>query len=230
MSFRQPSIGAAALLLLALGGCSGDDGAGNNSVDEILTEPLSSSESSGAEVVDSGGDLALATEGTTPMAEREAVLGFLNKRNGETRDITLKPGQALRVGEDVVVRLRACERTAPWESQELTGAFVQLDVRDYEGNWSRAFSGWLYKERPSLNVIQHGIYDVWPKSCAMTFPETGPDTVSAESVAKSSARTPSRSSASNTPAPSPSPTATPGSPSTAASPAVPSSADSSSER
>ena len=65
--------------------------------------------------------------GVTPMAERVAVLGLLNKRNGIVRDITLKPGQAIRVG-DVIVRLRACETTAPWENEQLTGAFVQLDV------------------------------------------------------------------------------------------------------
>ena len=61
------------------------------------------------------------------MAERVAVLGFLNKRNGLSRDLTLKPGQAIRV-DDVIVRLRACETTAPWEIQQLTGAFVQVDV------------------------------------------------------------------------------------------------------
>ncbi len=107
--------------------------------------------------------------GVTPMAERVAVLGLLNKRNGIVRDLTLKPGQAIRV-KDVVVRLRACETTAPWESQKLTGAFVQVDVQRPDENWNRVFSGWLYKESPSLNVVEHPVYDVWPKSCAMSFP------------------------------------------------------------
>ena len=62
------------------------------------------------------------------MAERVAVIGLLNKRNGIVRDLTLRPGQAMRVS-DAVVRLRACETTAPWENQRLTGAFVQLDVQ-----------------------------------------------------------------------------------------------------
>ena len=31
--------------------------------------------------------------GATPMAERVAVLGVLNKRNGDTRDVTMKPGR-----------------------------------------------------------------------------------------------------------------------------------------
>ena len=55
--------------------------------------------------------------GTTPVAERVAVLGLLNKRNGLQRDLTLRPGQAVRVG-DVIVRLRNCETTAPWENQQ----------------------------------------------------------------------------------------------------------------
>ena len=108
--------------------------------------------------------------GVTPMGERIAVLGLLNKRNGIVRDITLKPGQAIRF-RDAVVRLRACDATAPWENERLTGAFVQLDVEQPGGGWKRVFSGWLYKESPSLNVVEHPVYDVWPKSCAMKWPD-----------------------------------------------------------
>ncbi len=122
----------------------------------------------------------------TPMAERVAVIGLLNKRNGVERDLTMKPGQALRVG-DVVVRLRACETTAPWEAEPLTGAFVQMDVQGRDRRWRRAFSGWLYKESPSLNVVEHPIYDVWPKSCTMTHPDIGPDTVLATSIGSGAA-------------------------------------------
>ena len=107
--------------------------------------------------------------GVTPMAERVAVLGLLNKRNGIVRDLTLKPGQAMRV-KDVTVRLKACETSPPWEQERLTGAFVQVDVRRPDGQWVRRFSGWLYKESPSLNVVEDPVYDVWPKSCAMSWP------------------------------------------------------------
>jgi hypothetical protein len=110
-----------------------------------------------------------AQAGVTPMAQRVAVLGLLNKRNGIVKDITLRPGQAVRF-RDAIVRLSACETTAPWESEALTGAFVQLDVVRSDGRWQRVFSGWLYKESPSLNVVEHPVYDVWPKSCAMTYP------------------------------------------------------------
>jgi hypothetical protein len=107
--------------------------------------------------------------GVTPMAQRVAVLGILNKRNGIVKDIALHPGQSAR-WKDVIVRLRACEATAPWEEEKLTGAFVQVDVQGADKAWRRVFSGWLYKESPSLNVVEHPVYDVWPKSCAMTYP------------------------------------------------------------
>lgn len=127
------------------------------------------------ETVDTG--TAALANGGTPMAQRVAVIGLLNKRNGDTREVMLKPGQATRMG-DVVLRLRACEQTAPWEQEQLTGAFVQVVVRGVDKHWRRVFSGWLYKERPALNAVQHPIYDVWTKSCAMTFPAAGPDTTS----------------------------------------------------
>ncbi len=160
--------------------------------------------------------VAAMAPGTTPMADRTAVLGLLNKRNGISQSLTLKPGQAVRAG-DVIVRLRACEITAPWETQKLTGAFVQLDVRDPQGQFHRVFSGWLYKETPSLNVVEHPVY-VWPKSCAMTHPEAEGSTVRAEPAASS------RSSAANSP-PRSSPARTP----PATSPPVPSRPDKAAE-
>ena len=110
--------------------------------------------------------------GVTPMAQRVAVLGILNKRNGIVQNVTLRPGQSVR-WKDAIVRLRACEKTAPWEEEQLTGAFIQLDVQRPDDSWGRVFSGWVYKESPSLNVVEHPVYDVWPKSCEMTYP-TGP--------------------------------------------------------
>jgi hypothetical protein len=131
--------------------------------------------------------------GVTPMAQRVAVLGVLNKRNGIVRTIALRPGQSAR-WKDMVVRLRACETTAPWEEEQLTGAFVQVDVQRPDRRMQRVFSGWLYKESPSLNVVEHAVYDVWPRSCEMTYP-AGP---AAPAAPATSSR---RSSAANSGAP-----------------------------
>ena len=168
--------GAALLCIAALAACGQEEGGGNEVARNSATpEP---------ETVDIPQTVSAEAPGTTPMRDRVAVVGLLNKRNGLSRDLTLKPGQAVRVG-DVIVRLRACETSAPWEVQRLTGAFVQLDVRNPQGRFQRVFSGWLYKETPSLNVVEHPIYDVWPRSCAMTHPEAGESTVPAASNASS---------------------------------------------
>ena len=126
----------------------------------------------------------------TPMAERVATLGLLNKRNNVSQDIEIKPGESKRFG-DVIVRLSACERTKPWETPKEAGAFVQVLVRTTgdEGEWGKAFSGWLFKNSPSLNVVEHPIYDVWVKDCAMSFPGEGPpisDSASDENEASDS--------------------------------------------
>ncbi len=120
---------------------------------------------------------AAAALGATPMAERVATLGVLNKRNGLSRDLTMKPGQAVRMG-DLVIRLKACDQTEPWEAEQLTGAFVQVIVKNPTGpNWRKVFSGWLFRETPSLNTVEQPVYDVWVRACAMRHPDVGPETV-----------------------------------------------------
>lgn len=115
----------------------------------------------------------------TPMAERVAVVSLLNKRNGQTRDFELKPGESVRFGK-VALFVRACERTAPWETYADQGAFVRVAVRERppgtndSERWRWVFSGWLFKENPAANVMQHPVYDVWVKACKMSFPGEEP--------------------------------------------------------
>ncbi len=162
--WARPVIAGA--MLLALAGCDKD---------EKRNGPAEGLAAQGAAIVSA--DNATQALPGTPMAQRVAVVGLLNKRNGQTRDLVMKPGQAQRVG-DAVVRMRACETTAPWENTPETGAFVQLDVRSAgSGKWYRVFSGWLFRDRPERNVVEHPIYDVWVRECRMTWPETGPDTL-----------------------------------------------------
>ena len=117
----------------------------------------------------------------TPMADRVVRLAALNKRNGQTQEFAARPGETLRFAT-LTVRVRACETTPPWEARQ-TAAYLQIDdlpvqVRTAQAaKPHRVFSGWMFAESPSLNPLEHPLYDVWVRSCTMRFPETGPDTV-----------------------------------------------------
>ena len=152
----------------------------------------------------------------TPVKDRVATLGFLNKRNNITQLITLRSGESRRIG-NAIIKLATCERTAPWEDPSETGAFVQLFVEERATTqeklaWHKVFSGWLYKNAPSLNVVEHPVYDVWVKDCAMKFP--GEEDSPAAAASSSSAAKPSG----KPPAPA-APAAAPDAPAEAAPPA-----------
>ena len=182
MSAARSAALAAAVGLLAVA-AAGCDRAKQDSAPEPQARPSGSA----------GGRQA----GVTPMAERVAVLGVLNKRNGIVRDVALRPGQSAR-WKDLIVRLRACERAAPWEQEPLTGAFIQVDVQRPDDSWGRIFSGWVFRESPSLNVVEHPVYDVWVKNCEMTFP--GGEPAPPAAPATSSSRAPNLGGGSAAPA------------------------------
>ncbi len=157
--------------------------------------------------------IAVENKYGTPVKDRIATLGLLNKRNNEIQTFDLKPGESRRFG-NAVVKLATCEKTLPWERPPETGAFVQLFVEERAKiseplAWHKVFSGWLFRNQPSLNVVEHPVYDVWVKDCAMKFP--GEEENPADFAASSKAAKPSGSDrGSASPAPSASPAAAAG--------------------
>ncbi len=113
---------------------------------------------------------ALGVTAPTPVKDRVLVIGALAKRTGKTQYFTLKPGQYVDF-TGIRIIARTCETTPPWESPTLSGAFLQVNETLRGQPARRVFSGWLYAETPSLNVMEHPRYDVWLKSCTMRFPD-----------------------------------------------------------
>jgi len=178
-----PLAAGAASLLLLLAGCHG-----NQEPDPTASDVPQAVASSGA-----APQSVVESEFGTPLKERVATIGLLNKRNNESQDLVMKPGESRRVG-NVIVKLAACEKAQPWERAQETGAFVQVFVEERAQisdplQWHKVFSGWLFKNSPSLNVVQHPVYDVWVKDCAMKFPgeeENPADFAAAKSAPKAS--------------------------------------------
>jgi hypothetical protein len=154
---------------------------------------------------------AVESEFGTPVKDRVATLGVLNKRNNLTQDLVMKSGESRRIG-NLVVRVATCERSLPWESPPETGAFVQVFVEERPQpseplGWRKVFSGWLFRNSPSLNVVEHPVYDVWVKDCAMKFPGEEEDPAEAAS-SRSAAKPVGKATATPEASPSPTPSVT----------------------
>lgn len=128
-----------------------------------------------------------SVDGPTPLGDRVATIGVLDKLNGNTQAFTLKPGDTARFGR-LTIALKACEATAPWEQPEEHGAFAQVFETTRAGKTQRVFSGWLFANSPALNPFVSKDYDVWVRNCAMRFPDSGPETISASQVGLSSGK------------------------------------------
>ena len=155
----------------------------------------------------------------TPNKDRVVTLGVLNKRNNLTQDLVMKPGEARRIG-NLVVKVATCEKSLPWEQPQEEGAFVQAFVEERRSaadklGWHKVFSGWLFKNSPALNAVEHPVYDVWVKSCAMTFP--GEE----ESASGNAAKSPAKAAGKPSGVPSEAASAAPASPSPAPAAEVP---------
>ena len=172
-----------------------------------------------------GGGPAVESKFGTPVKDRVATLGLLNKRNNVEQDVVLKSGESRRIG-NVFIKLATCEKTLPWEDPPEVGAFVQVFVEQRADAskpfaWVKTFSGWLYKNSPSINLVEHPVYDVWVKDCAMKFPGEEEDAAAAASNAPKAAGSAAAPSA-KTPSPRPSPSASPSKPAAAKPAAAPS--------
>lgn len=197
---RVVALAVPAALLASLGACKGEP------------EPTVQETGIPDAIAQTGGKPAATAvrqdDRGTPLKDRVATIGLLNKRNNLTQDIVMKPGETRRAG-NVVIKLASCERTLPWERPAEEGAFLQVFVEDRATSqealaWHKIFSGWLFKNSPALNVVQHPVYDVWLKKCAMSFPgeEESPEAAASSSSAPKAA---GRASASPAPSPTPSP-------------------------
>ena len=204
MRARGSRISALALTacFLALAGCGGEPEP--EAEDTSVPEALAGMQAGPAQAVQ-GQRIG------TPNKDRVVTLGVLNKRNNLTQDLDMKPGETRRIG-NLVVKVATCEKTLPWEKPQEEGAFVQVFVEDRRTSkeklvWQKVFSGWLFKNSPGLNVVEHPVYDVWVKSCAMSFP--GQDASPASAASSSNAAKPSGSESTPEPNPAPSPAPTP---------------------
>jgi hypothetical protein len=111
-----------------------------------------------AQPAQAGGQVVTAQD---TLAARSVTLRGLDTLNGETRDMTLAPGETARFGQlEIVVETCRVPREAPG-----TDAYAFLRITDLRESQPR-FSGWMFASSPALSALDHPRYDVWVLSCS----------------------------------------------------------------
>lgn len=97
-----------------------------------------------------------------PVPHNRAVLRALDKLTGRLTDIELAIGE-FALFETLVIEASACYKNPETETPE-DAAFLRV-VDTISGQDQGVFSGWMYASSPSLNPMDHAIYDVWVIDC-----------------------------------------------------------------
>jgi hypothetical protein len=98
------------------------------------------------------------------------MLRGLDKITGKPTDIAAPIGKPVHFAT-LTITARYCYSTPASETPE-TSAFIQIDDHRPDQGAKHVFSGWMYASSPSLNGMEHPLYDVWVINCSNGAPNT----------------------------------------------------------
>ncbi|MBR5153175.1 MAG: DUF2155 domain-containing protein [Alphaproteobacteria bacterium] len=88
-----------------------------------------------------------------------AVLRVMNKDAGKVQEVVVAVGSEIQF-EKLFINVRDCKQTDPFDAENYF-AFVEI----FENNKGQIFGGWLNRNEPGQNPLQHPDYDVWLVKC-----------------------------------------------------------------
>ena len=100
------------------------------------------------------------------LSMNTAHMQALDKVTGRMSVIDVPVNGEVKFGSFSVV-VRDCQATPPDETPE-NYAFVDVADTNREGKIYNIFKGWMVSSSPSLNSVEHPIYDVWLLDCINT--------------------------------------------------------------
>ena len=114
--------------------------------------------------------------------KRAVILRGLDKIAGQAVNIFAPIGVPVKFAT-LTITARYCYSTPPIETPETT-AFIQIDDHRPDAPPRRVFSGWMLASSPSLNPMDHPLYDVWVISCKTNQPGQVAPTVASTAPVK----------------------------------------------
>ncbi|MBB4658487.1 DUF2155 domain-containing protein [Parvularcula dongshanensis] len=138
----------------------------------------------------------LRRQSDNPLKPVSVTLRALDKVTAAYRDLEVPIGEEMSFGT-LTLLPRTCDKRPPEEFPE-TSVFLEVFASDADvhGRRTRAaqreekaaarraarpgaeearpalFRGWMFASTPSLNALEHPVYDVWVIDCKMVDPET----------------------------------------------------------
>jgi hypothetical protein len=94
------------------------------------------------------------------LPQGTAVLQALDKVNAQTSTLTVKVGQTATYGS-LTIAVQACEVRPPDMPQDAAAFLTITDSHPDEPS----FKGWMVKSDPSLNMLEHPLYDIQVIGC-----------------------------------------------------------------
>ena len=91
------------------------------------------------------------------IARDVAVVRIMNKAAGKTQTIKIPVGRDVTF-EKMNLLVRTCQQTDPFQAEDF---FMFIEVSQE----AKIFSGWMSRNEPGLNPLQHPDYDVWLVGC-----------------------------------------------------------------
>jgi hypothetical protein len=98
-----------------------------------------------------------------------AILQALDKVTAESMRFEAPVGQPIRY-HNLVFTVRSCETTTADEPTEDAIAFVEVEAQAPSSARAtpfqrQVFKGWMFAAEPSVNPLQHPVYDAWLIAC-----------------------------------------------------------------
>jgi hypothetical protein len=136
-----------------------------------VEKQLNAPTASGPKVAAPSAGIATAESAAIPQGKPVAlVMRGLDKMTGRPADIIAPMNTPVRFAT-LTITVRTCYSTPPTEPPE-TDAFVEIVDNRPDQPAKKVFSGWMFASSPSLNGMEHPLYDVWVISCKTNEPGT----------------------------------------------------------
>lgn len=99
-----------------------------------------------------------------------AIIQAIDKTTAERMRFEVEVGgRPVRFSKSLIFKVRACEVTGANEPTEDSIAYLEIGIQPRTAQASnearQVFKGWMFASSPSLNGLEHPLYDAWVIGC-----------------------------------------------------------------